>query len=199
MTTQRFLLSAWDWNPVVIGLCLLALVVFGIRWRARSDFHRWFFAAALVLFFLTLASPLNALAVGCLFSAHMLQHLLLLLVVPLLLLLGLPESRETHADIRPSRFRLHPLLAWFAGLSAMWVWHEPSLCDAAARNPSIRAVQLISLLVLGAFFWWPIFGPQRECRLAPLTAVVYLFTACIGCSLLGILITFAPLGSVCSL
>jgi cytochrome c oxidase assembly factor CtaG len=80
----------------------------------------------------------------------------------------------------------------------MWVWHVPSICDAAIRNPAVRAVQIVSLLALGTAFWWPPFGPQRLRQLAPLTAVIYLFSACLGCSLLGILITFAPLGAVCS-
>jgi putative membrane protein len=79
----------------------------------------------------------------------------------------------------------------------MAIWHEPSLCDAAARNPAVRAVQIVSLLFMGTLFWWPLFGPRKQDRLAPLTSVVYLFTACLGCSVLGILIAFAPVGAVC--
>jgi cytochrome c oxidase assembly factor CtaG len=198
MTTRQFFLSAWNGNTIAIGLVLVAVVFFADRWRAQSGIHGRCLAAAIGLFFLTLASPLNALAVDDLFSAHMLQHLLLLLVVPLLLVLALPETREGDPDVRPSRFRLPPLVAWLAGLSAMWVWHVPVLCDAATRNSAVRSLQIASLLVLGALFWWPLFGPRRQRRLAPLTAVVYLFGACLGCSLLGILITFAPLGEVCS-
>jgi cytochrome c oxidase assembly factor CtaG len=198
MTTRQFFLSAWDADTMAIGLVLVALVIIADRWRAQSGIHAGCLAAALALFFLTLASPLNALAIDDLFSAHMLQHLLLLLVVPLLLLLALPETRESDTGVRPPRFRLHPLVAWLAGLSAMWVWHEPALCDAAARSSAVRSVQIASLLVLGAIFWWPLFGPRTQRRLAPLNAIVYLFSACLGCSLLGILITFAPLGEVCS-
>ncbi len=153
-----------------------------------------FLLLAALVFLLTLASPLDQLAEGYLFSAHMLQHLLLLLVVPALLVLALPNA--------PSRSRPGPpvlartLLGWVAGVGAMWLWHVPALCDAAAISQGVRAFQTLSLIVLGGLFWWPIIGPGSAHRLAPLVGVGYLFTACTACTLLGILITFAPV-SVC--
>jgi putative membrane protein len=239
MSTEQFLLSAWDWNPVVIGVCLAALFAYAKAARFRLPARSGYFVVAVALFFLTLTSPVNALAEGYLFSAHMLQHLLLLLVIPPLLLLGLPAGRTAgragsamDADCRghqgsatltpalshpmgegdrrtrllesagyslPARrgFRLHPFAAWLAGLGAMWVWHERTLCDAATTIGWVRVIQIISLVVLGLMFWWPIVGPQTERRLAPLLGVVYLFSACVGCTILGILITFAPAGAVC--
>ncbi len=169
---------------------------------------------ALAILFCTLASPVNALANGYLFSAHMLQHLLLLLVVPPLLLLGLPQWKANGPTARPSaersrqqeipvsaqwfrKPRIHPFAAWLAGLSAMWIWHERTLCDVGTRTQAGRVVQIISLIVLGLWFWWPIVGPQHNRRLHPLLGVVYLFSACVGCTILGILITFAPVGVVC--
>ena len=228
MTTNQFLLSAWNWNPVVIGVCLLALA--GYAWMVRFRFSRsaGFFVGAVLIFFLTLASPVNELADGYLFSAHMLQHLLLLLVIPPLVLLGLPDSRRQESeagllatqasasgaslapkgkmgrqDARPTwgaKFvpsRLHPFAAWLAGLSAMWVWHERTLCNAATTIESVRTIQIVSLIVLGLVFWWPIMGSHKEKRLPPLLGVLYLFSACVGCTILGILITFAPVGVVC--
>ena len=148
---------------------------------------------------LTLTSPLDALADGFLFSAHMFQHMLLLLIVPLLLLLGL-RANETGASAEPGRrrFRLPPLLGWVGGVGAMWVWHERMLCDLATRTEAFRVAQIISLLALGALFWWPLVGPQnRATHLAAGRAWCYLFSACFACSVLGIVITFAPGGSVC--
>jgi putative membrane protein len=46
-------------------------------------------------------------------------------------------------------------------------------------------------------FWMPVAGPQTDRHLPPLLGVVYLFSACVGCTVLGILITFAPVGVVC--
>ncbi|HEY3860451.1 MAG TPA: cytochrome c oxidase assembly protein [Verrucomicrobiae bacterium] len=189
MSTKEYLMSAWSWNPIVIGACAIALVAYaglaGFKWRARS----WYFLGAVAIFFLTLASPLNALANGFLFSAHMLQHMLLLLIVPLLLLLGLPEMG--------AGFRAPPWLHWFAGVSAMWIWHERTLCDLATRTETVRVIQIISLLALGALFWWPLAGPVERRRMPPLRGVAYLFSACIACSVLGIFIAFSPAGAVC--
>lgn len=202
MTTQQFFLSAWNWNPVVMGISLLALLGYaaarGFRFRAPAGF----FVAGVVVFFLTLASPLNALADGYLFSAHMMQHLLFLLVIPPLLLLGIPavETQSRPAgDSSPwwRRMRLHPLATWTAGLSAMWIWHERDLCNAATTVGWVHNLQILTLLVFGLVFWWPIVGPQLQRRLPPLLGVVYLFSACVGCTILGILITFAPTGGVC--
>ena len=200
MTTRQLLVSTWDCNPMLVGICLLALLGYAeLTHRSLRGCSAFFFAGVAV-FFLTLASPLNFLAAGYLFSAHMLQHLLLLLVVPPLLLLGLPEwessiiSRST-ACLRKTR--IHPLAAWLAGLGAMWIWHERSLCDVATTTQVGRVIQIISLVVLGALFWWPIVGPQTHRRLVPLLGIVYLFSACVGCTILGILITFAPAGAVC--
>jgi cytochrome c oxidase assembly factor CtaG len=79
----------------------------------------------------------------------------------------------------------------------MWIWHERTLCDLATTTQTGRVIQIISLVVLGALFWWPIVGPQMNRRLPPLLGIVYLFSACVGCTILGILITFAPVGVVC--
>jgi cytochrome c oxidase assembly factor CtaG len=196
MNTKQYLLSAWDWSPPVVAVCAAALAAYAVMQRFRLRTRSWYFLGALAVFFLTLTSPLNALAAGYLFSAHMLQHMLLLLIVPLLLLLGLPSIDANAVGPRP-RFRLPPLLGWLGGVSAMWVWHERTLCDLATRTETVRVIQIISLLALGALFWWPLVGPSMRQRIAPLAGVVYLFSACITCSVLGILITFGPVGAVC--
>jgi cytochrome c oxidase assembly factor CtaG len=78
----------------------------------------------------------------------------------------------------------------------MWFWHVPAFCDAAASNELIHTLQTFSLLLLGILFWRPIVGPHIEERLSPLAGILYLFTACIACTLLGIWISFSPV-SVC--
>jgi cytochrome c oxidase assembly factor CtaG len=79
----------------------------------------------------------------------------------------------------------------------MWLWHAPLLCDVATRSGAVHRFQQISLVVLGLAFWWPILAPREASRLAPLGGVLYLFTACTACTLLGIAITFSPI-EVCS-
>ncbi len=58
----------------------------------------------------------------------------------------------------------------------------------------IHIAEIISLLVAGYIFAWPVFSPVQFKKLEPLQASLYLFTACVGCTVLGIFITFAPTG-----
>jgi cytochrome c oxidase assembly factor CtaG len=79
----------------------------------------------------------------------------------------------------------------------MWLWHAPALCNAATTLKAVSVIQTISLLLLGSIFWWQVLGPREADRLSPLAGIVYLFTACTACSILGIILTFAPV-SMCS-
>lgn len=193
MTTTQFLISGWSWN----GADLLLAAVAGVAYVAVFGIHQriGYFTGALVVFLLTLLSPLNTLADGYLFSAHMVQHILLLLIVPALLLLSLPRS--VSLAVRP-RLLGHPFVGWSAGVGAMWFWHAPALCNAAVVSRPVHALQTASLLLLGCGFWRQILAPREEERLSPPGAVLYLFSACIACSVLGIILTFSPV-TVCSI
>jgi putative membrane protein len=191
MTTQQFFTSAWTWNVAALVLSAVALVAY--VWAFGVDRRIGYLLAGLGVFVMTLVSPLNALAAGYLFSAHMLQHILLLLIVPALLLMSLPRS----VSLGPRSWPLaNPLVGWIAGVGAMWLWHARPLCNAAVSSQLVNALQICSLLVLGAIFWRQILAPLEEERLSPPAAVLYLFSACVACSVLGILITFSPV-SVC--
>jgi putative membrane protein len=203
MSTRQFLISAWDWNPWVITICVAAILIYGAR--HQFDFTRkivWLLAGMAVLF-LTLASPIDALADGYLFSAHMLQHLLLLLIVPPLVLLSLPSAPvpayfQTGCCKWLDWILRHPVATWFLGVGGMWVWHAPALCNAAVTNVWVHRLQYVSLLLMGFAFWWPIIGPWSKQRLSSLAGIIYLFSACVGCTVLGIIITFSPV-EVCSI
>jgi cytochrome c oxidase assembly factor CtaG len=191
MTTQQFLTSAWTWNIAALVFSGVALTAY--LWAFNINPRILYLLTALAVFVLTLMSPLNALAAGYLFSAHMLQHILLLLIVPALLLMSLPRS----VSLGPRSWVIaNPLVGWIAGVSAMWLWHARPLCNAAVSSQLVNALQICSLLLLGAIFWRQILAPREEERLSPPGAVLYLFSACVACSILGILITFSPV-SVC--
>lgn len=193
MSDSPLLLPGWTWNPAIVLLSIVALAVYLAVFRPNR--RMGWFVAGLVVLLLALLSPLNTLADGYLFSAHMAQHILLLLIVPALLLLGLPPSRPLA--MRPRGLR-HPVVGWLAGVGAMWLWHAPLLCNAAVSSPLVRALQIASLLGLGGLFWWQVLAPREEERLSPPHAVLYLFSACVTCSILGIIITFSPV-AVCSI
>jgi putative membrane protein len=191
MTTQQFLSSAWTWKPIAFVLSAIALAAY--VWAFGLNRRIAYLLAGLGVFVLTLMSPLNALAAGYLFSAHMLQHILLLLIVPALLLMSLPRSVSLGSR---SSLIANPFIGWMAGVGAMWLWHARPLCNAAVSSQLVNALQIFSLLALGAIFWRQILAPREEERMSPPGAVLYLFSACVACSVLGILITFAPV-SIC--
>jgi putative membrane protein len=193
--TNGELLRSWDADPIVLAFGAAAVGVYGYSLRLRLSKRAWFFGAAVALFVVALLSPIDVLARGYLFSAHMLQHLLLLLVVPPLVLLALPPA-EARATGR-SKARLKPIVAWGLGVGAMWMWHAPVMCNAAARSVGIQHLQTLSLLAMGGAYWWPILSPIPSRRLEPFAAILYLFAACIACTILGIIVTFSPV-SVCN-
>jgi len=172
MNTSQFLISGWSWNPLVIGISIAALAAYWAAFRGQRRI--WFVVAGVSIFLLALLSPINALADGYLFSAHMVQHILLLLIVPALLLLGLPRN---CAFAKRAGVLAHPATGWLA-------------------SKPVYAAQTVSLLAFGSLFWWQVLAPREEERLSPPVAVLYLFTACTACSVLGIILTFSPV-SVC--
>ncbi|MDQ3809462.1 MAG: cytochrome c oxidase assembly protein [Chloroflexota bacterium] len=144
-----------------------------------------------------LASPLDRAADG-LFAAHMVQHLLLLLVAAPLLVLGAPLAplawampRATRPKLRllrylrplarpPSAFGLHSL--------ALWAWHVPVLYDGAVNNLGVHVAEHLSFVVTGVLFWWALLGGGRAGYGA---GVLYVFGLAVQSTLLGALLTFA--------
>jgi putative membrane protein len=187
MTTQQFLTSAWTWN--LAALVSSGVVLAAYLWGFGVNRRIVYLLAGLGVFVFTLCSPLNALAAGYLFSAHMLQHILLLLIVPALLLMSLPRC----VSLGPRSWLIsNPFIGWISGVGAMWLWHARPLCNAAVSSQLVNAAQISSLLLLGAIFWQQILAPRQDERMSPPGAVLYLFSACVACSILGILITFSP-------
>jgi putative membrane protein len=191
MTTRDLLVSTWALRPAVLLACAAAFAAHGATGGLRSRRRTAALAAAVTIVLLALVSPIDALAAGYLFSAHMLQHLLLVLVVPPLVYFALPPARAPLAGPLAEVLR-RPVLTWGAGIGAMWIWHAQTLCNAASMSPYVRDLQTLSLLVMGGMFYWPVLAPHEDNRLDPLRGAAYLFSACVGCTLLGVLITFWP-------
>src|ERR1700756_1605138 len=92
MTTLQLLTSTWAWKPSVLIVCATLILGYSTALRFRFSKEAVFFIASVLILLLALVSPLDMIGHRYLFSAHMLQHILLLLIVPLLLLLGTPSS-----------------------------------------------------------------------------------------------------------
>lgn len=200
MSTRDLLRSAWDWEPSVVAGCLLLAAAYLALARRRTARQTSLFLAGTLLLLVDLVSPVDMLGDSYLFSAHVLQHFLLALVIPPLWLLGTPRALVERALRRPRLLRLEralarPAVAWPLGVGTMLVWHLPPLFNAALASDSLHIAQHLSFLVTGAIFWWPILCPIEERRAAPLAAIIYLFSACTACSLLGAVLTFTPPGA----
>src|SRR6266576_4298507 len=143
MTTYQFFTTAWAWNSMVLIFSALALIGYFLAFGRRG--RPLYFAGAVGVFLLALISPFSALANGYLFSAHMVQHILLVLIVPALFLLSLPQSFSLPSPLTHLR---HPLIGWVAGVGAMWLWHAPALCNAATASRTVSAIQTTSLLLM---------------------------------------------------
>ena len=164
MSTSEFFISAWDWKPsVVIGCAALTgMYAWAVRFRFSRKAAAWL--AGVLLIFLALVSPLDELADKYLFSVHMAKHILFVLVVPALLLIGLPAAPvERVLRYRPAaaaeQFLGTPAIAWTAGIGAMAFWHIPVLFNAALSNEALHIFEHLSLLIGGTIFWWPILSP----------------------------------------
>lgn len=191
----------WEWHFNLLMILLVAGLVYlyyqlaGFKYR-RNNFT---FSSALLLFLLAECSPLHFLGMHYYFSAHMVAHIISLLISGPLLVMSLPADSSNKKIIRilSGFLKRYSWLAWFSGVAVMWFWHIPAVFDASFLHMSqwFSLVPLLhggSMLMAGIVFSWPLFGPDKNLHIHPLSGVLYLFTACVSCSLLGLLITFAP-------
>jgi putative membrane protein len=203
------LVRAWSFEPlVVVGLMLTAgLFAVGL-WRrgfGRIKEGIWF-AVGWFALVIALVSPMHAWG-RVLFSAHMTQHEVLMLVAAPLLVLSRPiviflwafpvNWSRRIGNIgkigwinRSWRFLTIPLVAWLLHAVALWIWHVPVLFEAVQQNEWVHTLQHISFLGSALLFWWAlIHGPQGARGYG--AAVLYLFTTSIHSGTLGALLTVA--------
>jgi putative membrane protein len=124
------------------------------------------FVAGVLTLGLALASPLDAL-VALLQSAHMVQHLLLTLIAPPLLLLGTPGWLLRPALRWPGVARLalrvtRAKLAFAIGNVVFVAWHIPAFYDLALRFEPVHILEHLSMLATALVLWWPVVGMLPE-------------------------------------
>lgn len=212
--------SPWAWNfaPWLLGLLLMSawLYASGLRslWsqagrgRGISVAQAAAFVGGWLTLVVALVSPLDTLG-GLLFSAHMVQHELLMVVAAPLLVLGRPLAAWTWA-FAPAQRRVlgrafqargwsalwdtltDPLVAWALHALALWGWHIPFAMDAALRNEGWHVLQHVSFLGTALFFWWAVLGHDPRGRYGPGHSTAYLFTTMLHTGALGALLSLAP-------
>ncbi len=197
MTAWNSIIAAWDWEPTVVLGCLALLV--GYSYAVSFHFTRrsLYFLVGDVVILLALVSPLDTLGDHYLLSAHMLQHLLLVLVVPPLLLMAIPDflwlRAKRWAFCRLCDYVLSlPAVAWLIGVLTLTVWHWPLLYEAALQSESIHVVEHLCFLASATVFWYPVIVGAAEHHLSAPGATMYFMAAGMANTLLAILIAFSP-------
>lgn len=186
---------------LLVGAYLIILGPMRLRFRsserAKATQVAWFFLGALVIL-LALVSPLDEVGDHYLFSAHMVQHLLLTLIAPPLLLLGAPGWA-----LRPLLRRLQvvlvaqvltmPLVTFALFNSVFLLWHAPAFYEAALHDERVHIVEHICFMATGVLNWWPILSPLPELpRLSYPAQILYLFLETLPMTVLSALLVFAP-------
>jgi cytochrome c oxidase assembly factor CtaG len=198
---------AWSFEPsVLIGVAALA-IVYLLAWRRgrasgsphKPGFGRLaVFACGLLIILAALVSPIDGLG-DQLLVMHMVQHILLLDIAPILLILGLskvllrPVTRRLASIEHRAGYLAHPAFAAFAYIAVMWAWHVPTMYDAALRNTTVHAFEHLCFFTVGALYWWHLLSPIRgRMRLQGLGPVTYMTSTKLFVGLLGIVLAFAP-------
>jgi cytochrome c oxidase assembly factor CtaG len=191
------------------GLYAVGLCRAGGRAALRGD-RRWRSAcyfAGVAIAAVALAPPLVA-SVDVRFAAHMAQHEILMLVVPLLVALGRPSGillwgvpaplRRTVARAarmprarRLAGFATTPAVAFTLQAALLWLWHLPGAFDGALRHESAHALQHASFMGSAALFWWAVLH-GRFGRAGYGAAAAFVFATALHTGALGALLAFAP-------
>ena len=155
------------------------------------------FGLGLLVLLLALESPLDALADQTYFFVHMLQHLLLVLVVPVLVLAGIPgwllRPVLTRRAIAPVvRLLTRPLMATALFNTVFAVAHLPSIFDVISANETLHVGEHLLFIATGLLLWWPVLGSLEEFpRLSYPLQMGYLFLQTLPCSVVAALITLS--------
>jgi len=189
---------------VLAGAGLLAGLYAGawlLRQSPRPRHLPVLFGGGLLALVLALNGPLHDLSDYYLFSAHMVQHLVLALVVPPLLLSGTPGwmadavlgpvlAWRPSAAVARGLTRPLPALAIYAGTMA--AWHLPPLYGAALDNHAWHVVQHLTMLATATVAWWPVLSPASRLPALPYAAqLLYVFVFGIPMTVVAALVTNA--------
>jgi putative membrane protein len=189
---------------VVIGAAAAAGAYFA-AWRVAGERVRparaTAFVGALAALLVALNGPVHDLAESALFSAHMVQHLLLTLVVPPLLLAGTPAfmadallapllARPASRSVLRTLTRPVPALGAYAVV--LFAWHLPEPYGAALRSHAVHIAEHACLVAAAVLAWWPVASPSRRLPPLPYAAqILYLFVFGLPMTIVAAMITGA--------
>jgi putative membrane protein len=199
--------ASWSFAPGVVLALVVYAGVYVWRWRESrrppephppSAWRLVAFAFGMLALVAALMSPIDELGEQIL-AMHMVQHVLLLDVAPVLIILSFtkvllrPATRRIHWIERRAGIFASPLFAIVLYTAAMWVWHIPALYNAAAEHSGVHVLEHITFSLAGFMYWWHLLSPvSTRLRREGMTPIVYMLSTKVTVGFLGILLTFAP-------
>lgn len=225
-------LSSWDWRPDVIFVLALAgtLFISGWRrlrqrtqpihkgrrdgWQASANWRPVSYLAGLFFIGLALMSPLDVLG-SQLFTMHMIQHLLLIMIAPPLLLIanpmpfmlwGLPDKWRLKvgrvisrllSQNAPFRHKLQrvttPGIVWMVWLISLISWHDPNAYNAALQSNVVHDIEHLTFFIGGMLFWWHVTGagPRIHKQSGLIGRILFALSAVPPNMITGVAIAFA--------
>lgn len=197
----------WHNEPYLVGGLVFVGWLWAILagpWRARlapgvpfPRGHAIRFYLSLFCFYIAVGSPLDQIAERYLFSAHMLQHQLLIYPAAILFLLGLPHWMVDPVLGNPRlrgflRFLTHPVICGVVYSLTIGAWHAPMLYDLALRNKVIHVGEHLMFFGAAVLYWWPLLSPSRVLpRVSHAVQMLYLIAVIIGMTPLFAYVTFS--------
>ncbi|MFM1747047.1 MAG: hypothetical protein RLZZ188_713 [Verrucomicrobiota bacterium] len=197
----------WHNEPWLVG----GLVVLGWLWAmaagplrgrlapgsAYPKAQAFRFYAGLFSFYVAVGSPLDQIAERFLFSAHMLQHQLLIFPAAILLLQGTPAWMidpllKPRLILGSARLLTHPLVSGIIYTLVVSLWHAPDLYDWALQDRLVHIVEHLMFFGAALLYWWPVLSPSKVLpRREPGVQMLYLLAIIIAMTPLFAFITFS--------
>lgn len=203
-----------DWRPqptVLIGV--LALIGLYVIWTGSKNqdrhgrqihpvtaWQRILFIAGALSIGIALSPPLDDWSDHFLMSAHMLQHLILMMLAVPLLIAGTPawlvSKLISRGPVRPIMFALtRPVVCLVIANLIIVGWHLPFAYNAVLTSLPVHITAHLTFMAAAFFTWWPVLSRSPELPgLAPLPSCLYLFVNTIPGGIVGAFITFADTG-----
>ncbi|MFA9477385.1 cytochrome c oxidase assembly protein [Phycisphaerales bacterium AB-hyl4] len=206
--------TAWNIDPVIIPVLLLLSTLYTVglinMWRRAGTGHgvsrlqATAFAFAILSLVVALISPVDVLAIE-LSWVHMIQHMIIMMIAAPLFVIAAPTRVMLFAFTTVGRVRLgamfrmpgpyllwQPLLTWALYAFTLWIWHIPTLYEAALRNELVHDAQHLAFFIASCLFWRVLLDPLSRLRLNLGLGVLYLFTSSLHSSALGVFLALSP-------
>jgi len=190
----------WTWYPsVVIGFSTWTLLyIFAVRRGKPTPLAQQIaFHVGTLIGLVALVSPLDELGDEYLFSAHMIQHLLLIFGTAPLWLIGTPgwlvDRIIPQGMNKLVKWLTNPMFAFAALVCVMWFWHIPVIYEMAQESEAIHILEHLTYIGSALIGWWPIMGADssRISKPAPPVRMLYLFLLAVPCTVLAAILTFS--------